>query len=197
MTATGEGATLARRGLEDLLGRFPVDRLLTLGVAGGLTPDLAAGSVVVARQVWNETSALPPPEARWVDAVLERSAAVEATVISTPRIIGDAAAKAELWRRAGGEGSGVVDLESAALARAAADHGLPYLVIRAVSDTAAETLPVDFERFRDRDGRILQWKVLLQALWQPELWRPLVRLRGRVRRCAESLTDVVEEALRP
>ncbi|MEE8277752.1 MAG: hypothetical protein V3R89_03425 [Thermoanaerobaculia bacterium] len=196
MTATGGGATLARRGVEALLDRFPVDRMLAVGVAGGLTPDLDVGTVVVARQVWNGAAAVPPPEESWLEAVLERTAAVEATVVNSERIAGDPTTKADLWRLAGGEGSAAVDLESAAFARAAAAHGLPYLVIRAISDTADETLPLDFDRFRDQDGRIVESKVLLHALMRPRLLRPLLRLRGQVRDCAESLAEVAEEALR-
>lgn len=197
LTATGEGAGLARQGVEALLERFTVERLIALGVAGGLTPDLETGAVVLARQVRDGQATLRPPDESWADAVLARTTAVEGTVVSAARIASDAAEKAEVWRQAAGEGSGVVDLESAAVVRVAAARDLPYLVIRAVSDTANESLPLDFERFRDREGRIAQARVALQALRQPALWPSLMRLRRRVQRCAESLADVVEEALRP
>jgi adenosylhomocysteine nucleosidase len=197
LTATGEGAGLATEGTEDLLQRFPVDRLIGLGIAGGLTPDLEAGAVLVAGQVREGEMTVTPPDKSWSDAVLGRTATVGGTVVSSARIASDPVAKAEVWRRSAGEGSGVVDLESAAVARVAAAEHLPYLMIRAVSDTADEALPLDFERFRKRDGRIAQARVLFEALRRPALWRPLLRLRSRVRRCAESLAEVAEEAMRP
>ena len=197
MAATGEGVARARWGLEALLDRVPVGRALVTGVAGGLTPDLGVGTVVVAREVKNGTGSVPPPEASWRDAVLKRTDAVEVTVISSPRIALDPTAKAAVRRQADAAGSSVVDLESASLARVASEHGLPYIVIRAVSDAADETLPLDFERFRSDDGRIDQSRVLRHSLSRPALWLPLYRLRVRVRRCAEGLADVLEEALRP
>ncbi len=196
VSATGEGAGLAAEGTEDLLQRFPADLLIALGIAGGLTPDLQAGTVLVAREVRDGRTTVTPPDESWTDAVLGRTATVGGTVISSSSIAVDPIAKAEIWRQAAGEGSGVVDLESAAVARVAAARHLPYLVIRAVSDTAEESLPLDFESFRNRQGRIAQARVVLQALRQPALWPSLLRLRNRVRRCAESLADVVEEALR-
>lgn len=196
LTATGEGSHLARLGVEMLLQRFSVDRLIMLGVAGGLTPDLEAGAVVVARQVLDGQAVVPPPDEDWVEATVASTVATEGTVVSATRIASDAAEKKEIWRRSAGKGSGVVDLESAAIARAATARRLPYLVIRAVSDTADESLPLDFERFRDRQGKIAQARVAFRALCQPTLWPSLMRLRTRVNRCAEKLADVVEEALR-
>src|SRR5206468_11491242 len=50
LAATGDGARAAARGLAALLDAAPVGRLLVLGVAGGLSPDLAVGDLLAARR---------------------------------------------------------------------------------------------------------------------------------------------------
>jgi len=88
-----------------------------------------------------------------------------------------------------------VDLETAAWARVAGELGVPYLAVRAVSDTASETLPVDFNRLRGADGRVRRSAVVLEAVRRPRLIPGLFDLGRRTRRCAERLADSVEAIL--
>jgi len=71
------------------------------------------------------------------------------------------------------------------------------LVVRAVSDTASESLPLDFNEFRDSDGRINRGKVARHLIFHPHLVGPLKGLRTRLRECAVSMADVVEGILKP
>ncbi len=52
-------------------------------------------------------------------------------------------------------GARVVEMEFAAVSAKAAEWGVPCKAIRVVSDTALEDLPLDFNRYRDGDGRCL------------------------------------------
>lgn len=192
---TGDGARAAAEGLEALLARVPVGALLFAGVAGGLSGDLAAGELVIAHQVRDSEGAAPPPDPGWVERAVGAVPATAGVMLSARRIASTVEQKSELRRRLGGGEPATVDLETAAWARTAAAGGVPYLALRAVSDTADETLPLDFERWRDHRGRVRRFGVALQALRDPRLIGPLAGLRRRLRLCAEGLAAAVEALL--
>jgi len=199
---TGDGARAADEGLAALLDALPVARLLVVGVAGGLSPALAAGSVVVAERVADDTGEAPAPDFAWAN--LGRAASSSAgspasgpaswpgLLYSASRIIVSREDKRGLWARLGRPPVATVDLETAAFARAATAHGVPYAALRAVSDTADETLPVDFNRFRDARGGVREWAVAGWALGHPQAIPALVALAGRLRRAAVRLAALTE-----
>jgi nucleoside phosphorylase len=230
IAATGDGAAAAAAGVEALLAAVRPQRLLAIGVAGGLTPGLAEGALIAANLVCDEAgvAAPRPPDARWLaDAVA--CGATAGLAVSTRRILADPRAKQAAWRgvlpgvaavagaawpgvdRAtaatsiwaaagadGGAAAGVaagVDLESMAYAAAAAAHGVPYLVVRAVLDPAEETLPLDFEHCRGAGGRVSHGRVVLRALERPGSFAELWRLRARVRTAAARLGDLAERLM--
>ena len=103
--------------------------------------------------------------------------------------------KARLWQEAGGGEASVVDLESASYARVAAAHQMPYLVLRAVSDSHDEALPLDFNRFRRPDGGSDRGRIMRYSLRHPSIVPELMQLRERLRHCAGRLAELVEELL--
>ncbi len=195
MAATGDGEAAAAAGVEAMLAAVRPRRLLVLGVAGGLTPGLPSGTLVAARQVVAEDGTAAPgaPDAAWL-AQAVAGGAVAGVAVAARGIAADPAAKRRLLRGAlgspgplslSGEPAAAwpavtVDLESLAYARAAAAHGVPYLVVRAVLDPAEETLPLDFEACRTAGGRVSNTRVVLRALARPSTLRALWRLRGRL-----------------
>lgn len=192
LAATGDGEQAAKAGISQLFAHREVDALIVVGVAGGLAPNLRVGAVVAARAVHNGSGPVAEPDRGWLDLALAREGTVEGTVVSASGIAVDPESKSRLWLELGAGEPAVVDLESAAYARAAAAKNIPYLVVRAVSDTAGETLPLDFNRFRGPDGGIDRNRVLRHALLHPALLPRLLALRDRVRECSQKLADVVE-----
>jgi adenosylhomocysteine nucleosidase len=212
LMATGDGPTAAAAGLAALLAAMRPRRLLVIGVAGGLTPGLAEGTLVAARRVVaGDGSAMPrDPDAAWLAAALA-GGAVAGVVVAADRIVADPAARQAVLQEAlpavasagvlAGMPAGMpaaiatIDLESAAYARVAAAWSLPYLVVRAVLDPAGEELPLDFEACRDGGGRVSSRRVLWRALARPRSLGKLWRLRARVRDAAASLAAFAERLL--
>ena len=120
-----------------------------------------------------------------------RHGAVAATLVSSERMLCTARSKNELRERLGLEGPAAVDLETAAIAAVAAEYGVPYLAVRAISDTVDESLPMDFNEFRDAKGRIDRFKVVGQALLRPRTIPALWNLRRRASLCSRRLADIV------
>jgi adenosylhomocysteine nucleosidase len=95
----------------------------------------------------------------------------EDTLYSAGRVVSDPRDRAEL---AGRTGAAAVDMESAAVARAAAEAGLPCVAIRAIADGADDDLPRGIESLVTRDGRTRfrgLWPLLLEPSQIPLLLR--------------------------
>jgi adenosylhomocysteine nucleosidase len=108
--------------------------LISFGLAGGLDPALKAGALVVPAGLADEGTVH-----RADPALLARLGGATAACSTTaPAIVATAAAKAALHHATG---ASAVDLESGAVALVAARHGLPFAILRAISDPAATSLP--------------------------------------------------------
>ncbi len=141
LMATGDGPAAAAAGLAALLAAVRPRRLLVVGVAGGLTPGLAEGTLVAARRVVDAGGRRVPqdPDASWLHGALAFGA-VAGTAIATDQILADPAARQAVRRQALAAddlAAATVDLESAAYARMAAARALPYLSNRARASSFA------------------------------------------------------------
>ena len=87
-------------------------------------------------------------------------------VLSARRIADSADEKRRLAKQAGA-GLAVVDLESAAYVAAAEEAALPWVVLRAVSDTAGEALPALLNRSLDAGGAVNRGRVLRGLFGDP------------------------------
>lgn len=84
----------------------------------------------------------------------------------------------------------VVDMESSAVEKIAADWGVPFRYIRAVSDTAADSLPLDFNLYRDSNGNFSRTRIALAALRRPFTVAPgLLRLDRNCKLAAKRLGE--------
>jgi nucleoside phosphorylase len=89
-------------------------------------------------------------------------------------------------------GARVVEMEYAAVAAKAGEWGLPCRAIRVVSDTAQEDLPLDFNRYRDVDGRFRMSRIALAGMLRPFTALPeLLRLNRQARVAADKLGEFI------
>lgn len=141
-------------------------RVVFTGVAGAVDPTLAVGDVVIsvdAVQHDVDVSALgyepgdvPGSGRVWTADEALRVAAVaaardlpgvrvvEGRVASGDRFVADPAAVASLRARLG---AACVEMEGAAVAQVCAAWGVPFVIVRSVSDTADHGAEVDFRAF--------------------------------------------------
>jgi nucleoside phosphorylase len=200
LAVTGDGERRAGAAAAALISETGAHALIAVGVAGALSAGLEPGDLLVARRVLREAGdgVLDADRRLWT-AAARASDARPAIAVSAARLADSAAEKRrllELVRARGAEpdpdGAAVVDLESAAYAGAAAAAGIPWLVLRAVSDTAEEDLPALLGRSVDDGGAVRRGRVLMGLLGEPSAIPRLLELRRRVQACAEVLARAVE-----
>ena len=194
IAATGVGARKAARAATLLCAGYRPELIVGAGVAGALSPDLGVGDIFIARRVLDREGAAPAPD----EALVARATALPGTrcgaLVSVDRPLVTAAEKAG-WATTVGESPAAVDMESAAWARAAAAPGIPYVVIRAISDGAHEELPGYLSKCMSKDGGIRRWAVALHAIAKPETIPALRQLKRRVRDSTDRLASFVEHFL--
>jgi adenosylhomocysteine nucleosidase len=194
MMTTGDGARRARQSIEELLATVEPRVLIGIGCAGAATPGLGAGELLTAERVFDQESgaAVVTPDSCWLRRANTLRGVVAGSIVSVPRIARGPEAKARA-ARAAPDGPAVVDLESWSWARAAADREVPFVLLRGVTDTLNERLPLDFEALRDSSGSVDRTRVLLAASFRPARWPALLSLRRRLHGVAERLADCALE----
>jgi adenosylhomocysteine nucleosidase len=187
---TGEGRDNAESGTARLLQRHRVSLLIGIGFCGAISPGVAAGTVLVGqRMIDGEDPASPVLTPTAPRAITEDFPG--ATFLTLDRMLCTAEGKQDLWRKRGENGATAVDMESAAVGRVAESREVPYVAVRAVSDLADETLPLDFNQFVDDTGRINRLEVAAHAARHPTVIRSLWKLRARARSCSDALARAV------
>jgi hypothetical protein len=165
--------------------RRRVERILLVGVAGGLSPGLEVGDTVRAARVIEAAGEGAPRS--WA-----APGGGEGTIVSAARILGTSGDKRALWRRLGRPPRALVDLESAVFVRAARRAGLRWTVVRAVSDPQEVDLPLDFAAASDAEGHVRRARVVRQLAAGPAAAGELGELRRRVAACAASLAAAAQ-----
>ncbi len=175
LCVSGVGAEHAARAADRLLAAG-AGALLSWGSAGALAPDLRPGRLLLPEWVRGaeEVFDVDPQWRRALWRALDRALdPLGGTLMQSAQVLADAAAKRDLGVRYGAQ---AVDMESAALAAAARGAGARFLVVRAVADPAAWTLPAAVAGALDARGRVRTARVLRGVVFQPRQWTALLRL---------------------
>jgi len=162
-----------------------VSALISFGLAGGLDPALPPGTLLVPASILSGDGAWPANPA--LMALLGGSTL--GTVFGDGAILATVAAKAALHARTGAV---AVDLESAAVARVAARHSLPFAVLRAICDPAGRGLPRAALAALDSKGRIGALRVAAAVLARPGDIPALIALGADAARARRALVIRVE-----
>ncbi|PYI54421.1 5'-methylthioadenosine/adenosylhomocysteine nucleosidase [Paenibacillus flagellatus] len=163
-----------------LIDRFGVDAVVFTGVAGALDPSLDIGDIVISTDCqqhdmdasplgfprgtipFAETSVFPahPELVRLAVEASERLAegrTLQGRVLSGDQFVADRETVRLLHERLGGA---CTEMEGSAVAQVCAMNGVPYVVIRSMSDKADGSAHVNFAEFAvqaaDRSYRIVE-----------------------------------------
>lgn len=147
-----------------------LDAVVSFGLAGALEPAFKVGDVLVPGEIRAEDGSWHEISAELAASWLRAAEAADLTIASRGAMIGiDAPATTTAAKTALRERSGAVaaDMESHVAAAFAARHGLPFGVLRVVSDAADRSLPPAAIVAMREDGGIDVPAVLKSLAKQP------------------------------
>jgi adenosylhomocysteine nucleosidase len=194
----GEGSLLALSGIgraaasaaAQALVDAGVSALMSFGMAGGLDPELKPGSVVIPCEVLSSDGARYAASRVWREqvaaAISPLCAVTEGNLLTSSHAIETPADKVAAFRDTG---AAAVDMESAAVAEIAAKHNLPFIAVRAIVDTAADTLPRAVVA-ASRVGRVRFARLIGGLILAPREIVGLIRLAQRYRIAMRSLRAI-------
>lgn len=162
--ANSHAAALAARRLADQ----GCDLLVSFGLAGGLDPALPAGTLLTPKDIIAPSR---EPFACWSE--IDFPNAVTKPLAGSDLLLSSPEDKALLMARSGAV---AVDMESHAVAYVARERGLPFLVLRAVADTADMTLPAFIAKSTGPDGSTRLGPILMGLLKSPKSLPELLAL---------------------
>jgi nucleoside phosphorylase len=195
LARTGDGQYRAERGMKAILARPEVAGWVGAGLAGALSPGLAPGAILVAREVWGDDGPVRGLDEGWARRVCELPGARPATFRSTGRIAASASDKTRLRDAASGASwpSVTVEMESDGWLRAARPTSAPGVLVRVVSDSFDEEIPEFVSGSLADDGSVNRGRILFHAMTHPSAVGKLLGMRRRTRFCAERLADFLEQ----
>jgi adenosylhomocysteine nucleosidase len=196
---SGMGCEAAREAAERLL-RAGVGALVSWGLAGGLDPALEAGAVLLPAEVIDARGTRFATAGHWREAlaaVLEAHGRVvsgrvaSGAVLTSLTPLESVEAKSEAFR---GTGASAVDMESSAVAEVATLHGVPFIVVRAIIDTARDAIPPAVAGATVA-GSVKPHRLVLGLLRSPVEIAALLRLARRYRAAMHSLRVIARHGI--
>ncbi len=188
---SGPGAARARAAATTAI-RGGASGLVSWGLAGGLDPALVPGTVIVPKRIVTTAREPALADAEWHAGLVALLGA------AFPLHCGDLASVDEVLvtprskaRIAAELDAVAVDMESFAIATAAAEAGLPVVVVRVVADALGDALPADVEKWIDDRGR-RRIAPVFSTLTAPAQWPVLLRLAARYRTASRRLRALAE-----
>ena len=176
VVAGGVGAEAARRAAEAMIELYHPELVISAGFAGALDPALVVGDTLTPSQV--------------IDAAdgSRMDSGSGSGVLITFDTVADAEQKA---RFASAFGAHAIDMEAAAVGKAAQAHGIKFLACKVISDSSRESLP-PLAKFIGTDGRFQTGKFVRHIAVRPWKWAAVRRLAKDSMKAARALGLVLE-----
>jgi adenosylhomocysteine nucleosidase len=127
---TGVGEKVCRQRVEKFLKNQQFEFLISAGFAGALNDELRVGDLLLARNF----STLALNDRRPFSSLPIRTA----DLLTLPALIDSSEERNEIARSTG---AAAVDMETEFIARACAEHGIPLLSLRVITDTPTQPFP--------------------------------------------------------
>jgi adenosylhomocysteine nucleosidase len=178
---TGIGVSNASKALSSYLSLHKPRLVLTCGFAGGLNPAHPLGQVLLDAQEGGEFR-----------VKVMNSGALAGRFAHSDRVVVTAGEKAELFEATGAD---AVEMESSVIVSICRDHGIPVIVLRVISDTATEDLPLDFNRYSTADGGLSMPRLLLGIAGSPSSIPKLMKFQGRLKHASDKLGAALHHVL--
>jgi len=196
LVKSGMGIKRATDATQKLLVAVKPQFLVSFGVAGAVNNDLEIGDVIVGKSACsfkggtiNHLQPLAQLSAGSHQAAIRAMESGDAKIVSGAifTTLGSTLTLADLQKPP----HLVLEMETAGIARVAAEWGIPLLALRAVSDTIAVPLPFDIADFFDEEVNPRKGKIISTIIRHPSIIISSLRLRRNVNIATENLATVL------
>jgi adenosylhomocysteine nucleosidase len=187
VVCAGLGAEAAHRAAQAAIAKYSPEVVISAGIAGALVPELKAGETIFPAAVIDTQDGSRHETAIKISPV-SNTALGRTILASSPQIAG-AAQKQQLAKSYGAH---AVDMEAAAVARAAEIQNLAFLAIKSISDEYDFDLP-DMQAFI-RGCEFQTGRFALHIAMRPWLWLRVLRLARNTRIASENLCAWLRES---
>lgn len=166
VTLTGGGDALGlKKQLDTVLPEEGVSGVISIGIAGGLSPDLRPGHVVIGSEVVIGTERYET-DVDWLQRMWRAIPRSKPGIVAgSDSVIMHWPEKTALYERTGAV---AVDMESHIAARAAHQYKKPFAVLRVVCDPGDRTLPPAALIAMKPDGSVDTQAVLRSVIAHPQ-----------------------------
>ncbi|MFN2540914.1 MAG: hypothetical protein ABR514_01930 [Chthoniobacterales bacterium] len=184
---TGVGEKICRRRLAIFLQDRQFELLISAGFAGALDDRLKPGDLLLATN-------FSSPKTEQAQSLLSGLRFHAGDLLTIDRVIDSRQERAQLARETG---AAAVDMETDFIARICAEHALPMLALRAISDTPARPLPLPPRVLFDLDRQKTETaRLSVYLLMHPNRLPRLIEFVRQVRTVRRALTDALQMLLR-
>jgi adenosylhomocysteine nucleosidase len=170
--------------------------LLSWGYAAALDDHLNSGCLLIPERIISATGEIHPVSTEWhrrlVQTLESKHTVRTDALVESDAIVKTSAEKRALATRTQ---AAATDMESAAHARLAQEHRLPFIAIRAIIDTASTDIPESVLEALSPQGHISVWKLLTCAYLRPSDWIKIIRLGIQFNAAQKTLTKTRELVL--
>jgi adenosylhomocysteine nucleosidase len=173
----GIGAEAARRATEAVIQLYAPVMVQSVGFAGALDATLKVGTVLTPICVIDakDGSRIEAGVGHWVMVSVDQAVGIE-----QKRKLAQS-----YWAHA-------VDMEAAAVARAAQAHDITFVGLKVISDEADFEMPA-IERFVARDGKFRTAAFAVFVAFRPWLWLRVIQLARNSAKAAEALCEWLDQ----
>lgn len=181
---------IGSEGLEDAIAEG-ASGIMSFGLCGGLDPRLAVGDIVIGEAVTHGADRYETTLAWTNELAAAMPGAIRTEFTGANVIVGSVQEKAALRELTG---AGAVDMESHLAASAAARAGIPFAIVRTVSDPADHELPQSAKAGFRADGKADVGAVAAGLIRRPSELPALIRIAGAASRACRAL-DYAAQAI--
>jgi adenosylhomocysteine nucleosidase len=151
--------------------------LLSWGCAAALNDRISPGCLIIPERIIGASGETYRVNSDWhrrlYKAVERKHPVCTEALVESDAVIKTGTEKQALAKRTQAVAT---DMESAALARLAQEHGIPFMALRAIVDTVSTDIPENVLKSLDLHGNISTWKLLVSSYCVPGDWIKIVQL---------------------
>lgn len=200
LVTSGMGVRRASTAARNLVEMHSAQMLISFGIAGAVEADLQVGDVITAEAVCRLNQGIPEPLITldsWPQAA--REAAVQALsrrgarlLIGTAVTTGGSQIKDHLLEKMTRP---ILEMETAGIAQAAAEKGIPLLSLRAISDGPCAPIPFDLGQIMDENANPKAGRILSAIAHHPKVIFQTWQLIRNARNAADNAAIALIAAL--